>query len=316
MKSVHPSGCFPLTYQARTKGLYLFRNRWQDADDIVFQVYANQKRSMGHGQQNAGALRLYGLGHSWMRITGERDAIHCLDSVVLLPENLTAEGGEGFVTAWNGETNGSGYVTVDMNRVYSALSAAEKQRLEKSREDVRIKIIGKSAVRNLPPREDDPNIRGLRAAAADYSGKSGAPALFALVDKIEGGKKRLWLWHLPSGQDLSYKVLPDGKSFQIAQGDATLTATFVAPASVKLHAAARMDDFVKDSMMLTGFDGYGVNHPGFAAEGEPGTSFFVVWTLQRGPAPEVKIEKGESLDSVVRVGERKVRFDGNRVVIE
>ena len=52
------------------------------------------------------------------------------------------------------------------------------------------------------------------------------------------------------------------------------------------------------------------------ATGKPGENFFVIMTLQEGPAPEVIVEKGNGLDAVVRVGERRVRFDGENVIIE
>ena len=53
-----------------------------------------------------------------------------------------------------------------------------------------------------------------------------------------------------------------------------------------------------------------------AAPAKPGESFFVVMTLQEGPAPEVKVVKGAGLDAVVHVGDRRIRFDGEQVRIE
>jgi hypothetical protein len=53
-----------------------------------------------------------------------------------------------------------------------------------------------------------------------------------------------------------------------------------------------------------------------AAKAEAGESYFVVMTLQEGPPPEVTVEKGQGLDAVVRVGDRRVRFDGENVLIE
>jgi hypothetical protein len=48
-----------------------------------------------------------------------------------------------------------------------------------------------------------------------------------------------------------------------------------------------------------------------------GEHYFVVVTLQRGgPAPDVRVESGEGLNSVVKVGKSTVRFDGTKVTIE
>jgi hypothetical protein len=41
-------------------------------------------------------------------------------------------------------------------------------------------------------------VRGLRAIGVDYSGKSGAPCLLAVADKIEGGKSSAWWWPFTS----------------------------------------------------------------------------------------------------------------------
>lgn len=45
-------------------------------------------------------------------------------------------------------------------------------------------------------------------------------------------------------------------------------------------------------------------------------SFFVVMTLQEGDAPEVVVGTGSGLDAVVRVGQRRIRFDGEHARIE
>jgi hypothetical protein len=46
---------------------------------------------------------------------------------------------------------------------------------------------------------------------------------------------------------------------------------------------------------------------------EGGDNFFVVLTIQPGPAPEVKVE-GEGLDAKVRVGARTIAFDGQKIL--
>ena len=45
-----------------------------------------------------------------------------------------------------------------------------------------------------------------------------------------------------------------------------------------------------------------------------GNDFFVVMTLQKGKAPEVKAE-GAGLDAKVAVGEQKIAFDGEKIVL-
>jgi hypothetical protein len=147
-----------------------------------------------------------------------------------------------------------------------------------------------------------------------------------------GGDERKWLWHLPNpaahhshdarAQDLKVEPLKNG--FAIRQDKASLRAVFVSPANPAVEAPGTimarhgMDDkYTMQKKKDKNFKPPPEPTPvDIAATARPGESFFVVMTLQEGPAPEVKVEKGESLDSVVRVGEQRVRFDGNRVVIE
>jgi hypothetical protein len=299
LKPQHPSACFPLTYRAHTRGFYMFRNRWRDGDDILFQLFAKQTRIGGHSQANAGALRLYGFGKEWILQNGGRDSPRFMDSVVVLPENLTQEYGTGNVTSWGTDTNGSGHVTVDLAGVY-APGKPPKER--KGPVDPR------TVKKPEASRTVDPNLKGLRAVAVDYSGACGAAALIAIVDRIEGGGRREWLWNLPA------TVGADGRSFEIAQDDASLKATFLAPGKFELKSADNLavvanasEDPLKPTKSI----------PGLTATAAAGENYFVVLTLQRGgPAPDVRVESGEGLASVVRVGKSTVRFDGAKVVIE
>jgi len=44
----------------------------------------------------------------------------------------------------------------------------------------------------------DSGITGMRSAGVDYSGRCGAPCLFVVVDKITGGKRKVWTWQVDS----------------------------------------------------------------------------------------------------------------------
>lgn len=72
----------------------------------------------------------------------------------------------------------------------------------------------------------DSGIRGMRSIGVDYSGRSGATCLLAIVDRIEGGKSKLWMWHVeggtaekktkglqPDGVDVLARTKTDGDAF-------------------------------------------------------------------------------------------------------
>ena len=308
----HPGKNFPRTYQAMGKGMYLFRNRWKGGDDIVFQIYARHETGGGWNQQNAAALRLYGFGREWARNVSGRGAERWLDSIVLLPDHWINPGAVGRTISWAAdETNGSGHVSVDLNSVYAPASGGLKANLEKQR-SLLAKGLGVDESQ-IPRKLEDPNLRGMRAVAVDYSGKCGAPGLFVIVDKIESGAGRQWLWHLPANGDLKAEVLPGGRAFLASQNGATLKGTFVAPGDVKVLATANVKGHLEMPELARS---RAEQSPGFIANAPPGTSFFAVLTLQRGtPPPAVTVESGSGLDSVVRIGDARVRFDGKKVII-
>jgi hypothetical protein len=313
----HPNEAFPKTWQALDKGLYVFRNQWQDARDIVLQVYANELMSKGHGQPDAAGIRLHGLGFDWTNDSpGKGEPYRWLQNVVFLPKDDTERRAPGRVTSWHAEKDGSGHVTINMDSVYRPTGGVRHD-----------------AVGIWPPDLPAPGeVTGLRAVAADYSGKCGAPALFVLVDKVVGGGERKWLWHLPSSggkhshdafvKDMRVEAVKNG--FAIHQGGASLRAVFVAPAAPAVEApgtimARHSADKKYASQKARNRDFRPDPEPtpvDIVATAKPGESFFVILTMQEGPAPEVKIEKGEGLDTVARIGRQRVRFDGERAWIE
>jgi hypothetical protein len=74
-------------------------------------------------------------------------------------------------------------VTVNLDDVY-----ASAKKTKKGRAKLYEKYGGIMLRENLV----DSGITGLRAFGVDYSGKTGAPCLIALVDRIEGSKKAMW----------------------------------------------------------------------------------------------------------------------------
>ena len=305
----HPNESFPKTWQAVDKGLYVFRNRWRDAGDIVLQVYANQLMSKGHGQPDAGGIRVHGLGYDWtLTSPGKGGAFRWLQNVVVLPPDVGMNRAPGVVTSWQAETNGSGRVSIDMSLVYKGARGHDP--------------VGTWPPDPIPPGE----VRGRRAVAADYSGKCGAPALFAFVDRIEGGPERFWLWNPPGYGSVKAKDLrveTAANTFTMHQDKASLRAVFVTPDDTVVQSPGTIhvrDLKSKEAQAKRKKDRNYTPDPTpqavpIAAKAKPEESFFVVMTLQEGPAPEVRIVSGAGLEAVIQVGGRQIRFDGENVLI-
>jgi hypothetical protein len=285
----HPAKTMPLTWEAPDHGYYGFRNSWAGKGDFVLQAHAKAHVTGGWNSPNAGAFRLFGLGQSWNDTSSARDANVWEEGRVMVDDPVNPRG-LGRVTHAAFGADGSGSLTIDMNDPYGAAAGRLYTLYGNFRNASEFK---------------DLNIRATRAMAVDYSGKSGAPCLFVLVDRVRGGKNKQWTWNLGDPAVVP-KVAIDGSSFTYPKGAGTLRGTFVAPSPAKIRA--------------TVFDAPGEGRgtgerkvPLVLAEG--GDDFFLVATVQEAKAtpPEVKAD-GAGLDATVRVGGQTVRFDGQKVL--
>ncbi len=299
MQPKPPAGVLPLTWEAPDFGFYAFRNGWRGGDDIVTQVFLKAHMIGGWNGPNAATFRIAGLGKTWAVGPEGRERRRWNESVVWLPNDDHFESALSRLTHFETKKDGSGVVSIDLNDVYST---KPKQRL--------YTLYG--GVRNDWAFQPS-GISGMRSFGVDYSGKCGSPALFAMADKIQGGKEKVWLWQVPRvSKDRKAKmadVIIEGNTFTIRQGDATLTATFITPSPVKITAGTRAMQIKKSAGHMAGKI-LNVKFDAVFAEG--GNEFFVVATLQRGKAPPVKIE-GKGLRAKARVGNQIVSFNGEKI---
>ncbi len=153
------------------------------------------------------------------------------------------------------EATGNGSVTVDISRQY-----------EVDGEDV--------------------GVTAMRAFAVDYSERSGAAGLYAVVDTVDGHSGHVW--RMATGA----RPQVDGNRFTVERGGARLSGIVAAPADAELDAQ-------RDALRIRG-DG----------------RFFIVMTLDDGDEAAPMRLTGEGLDARIEVGERTVRFDGEKIIIE
>ncbi len=285
MEPVHPKDGMPLQWRADTFGFYVFRSGWARDDDFVGQLFLKAKPVVGWNHPNAGGFLIRGLGHQWTNAPESRNGVREQYSVVLLPDDETNIGGCAKVSHYEAHADGSGSLTMDMNEVYAAKGG---------------RLYTGALVRNDVPLKES-GITGLRAMAFDYSGLSGAPAMVVMVDKIEGGGKKVWTWQ-KHGQETAVH----DHGFTLRHPDASMHATFIAPRQLKVEHGA---EALEIGTARKGFHGT-VNRVKVTG----GDSFFVVLTFQKGEAPEVKVE-GTGLGATVHIGRRTVRFDGQRIIL-
>lgn len=306
-----PAEVMPRVWEAPGFGYYCFRNGWTGGDDFITQVFAKARMIRGWNHPNAGTFRIRGLGHEWVSGSSNRVGFRIHEPVVLLPVNEINEGASGRVTHLATTADGSGSVTIDLEDVYATrLSKAVRAQAEDDPETSAPPRDGPMYDGNLLRLAENfgnSGIRGRRAFAIDYSGKSGAPALMVIVDQIDGGGDRTWLWPLPP--DTLAKTRVEGQAFVIDHGDASLKATFITPDGPELKA---MNEYVEVGVKGDRHRSYEGTLQRVRAIGTG--HFMVVVTIQKGAAPVVKVD-GTGLDSTVTVGGRVIRYDGKRVIL-
>ena len=132
---------------------------------------------------------------------------------------------------------------------------------------------------------------GQRVFGVDYTGASGAAALFVVADGLTGvsGAQRVWVMH--TAEDLD--VTANGATFTIAGEQASLRGTILLP---------------RDAV----FEHNRGGPWNFLTVETTGERIEVVMTLQRGPAPKVSATDG-GLSAGVKVGKRVVRLEGDEI---
>ncbi len=191
MAPKHPSEKMPLVWRADDFGYYCFRSGWAGGED----------GRAGHRPQ---------------------------EPVVLLPDDQINQGSCAHLVYLKAEADGSAVMTMDMNDVYATVRTYEPAVRSRSRRGpvevgrTRLRALGGRKAKfpiydgNLlrcPDGFGDSGVTSLRAIAFDYSGRSGAPCLVALVDKIDGGGRREWLWPVAAGSIDTVAVHEDGQGF-------------------------------------------------------------------------------------------------------
>lgn len=261
-KMTNPAEIFDHTLVDEEKGFYVFRNRWQDNDDFIASIYAlDQPLSDSWKFPDVGSFRILGLGGHWA-IPGPSEPQWKNENVVVMPNVNPWSKGKSIV--FQSRSDGSGIVSLITNPL-------------------------------VRPKSDPPvGVRSIRSFAVDYSGASGSPGLFVVVDHFIGStqeqefKDKIWVMHT-SGQ-----VSIKNNTFTIQENGATMQGTFITPKSVELSL----------SKTTTGNQ--------ILAKGED--DFFVVMTVQKGKAPPVQVT-GTGLDSQVTVGQQQITFIKDKIVL-
>ena len=254
LKPKNPAKVFERVLVDKEKGFYLFRNQWKDKDDFVASIYLKQQLLRASWSfPEAGSFRIWGLGGRWASAGPDNNQRED-ENVVLLGE--MAARGAAQPKFFQGEVDGSGVVSISMDDVFK-----------------------------------DNGFESLRSFAVDYSGISGIPALFVVVDKFTGDTpEKVWVMHTQE-----QVVVKDNGFILKADSGATMSGIFVAPGEVKID----VEETDRGRRIL--------------ARGS--NNFFVVMTVQNGIVADFEIS-GSGLDAQVRVGKRMILFRDDKIILK
>jgi hypothetical protein len=303
MKPVPIGTKLPRFWEAPDLGYYVIRSGW-DKQAFIAQVVIQAKFISGWNGENAGTYRLLGLGQEWATGVTDRYRTRIQENVVALPEADLADGARGHLTYLKTDDR-TMVLSVNMDEVYEATG----RYWHSTYGNLRMSTVPTKDKPEIPPAS---GITGLRALAFDYSGESGAPCLYVLVDKIDGGKdaKRTWLFQPPKTGSV---VNANARGFTVAppDGKPSLQGVFAYPPEPKVKTDPLTWEYVKTVGIGRGNKVTKVIN----AVTVPGSDhFYFVGTVTAGPQPEVKVQ-GTGLDAVITVGNRTIKFDGSKVVL-
>jgi hypothetical protein len=342
LKAVSPAGKLPLVFEDREGGLFLFRSAWAGSGDILAGVnlYGAPDASVSHLWQ--GDFRILGLGTQWASFWGAH-------AMQWGPRECRIRNTAGFVgddpkvkastkvTCFADNKDGSGVISLRRTGHLSLAVASEAPKKEGNRND-----------KSAPVKTVEGDFTILRSFGADYSGLAGVPAVFAVVDRIEGVTNAPAAWNMNSlagYRELTEKAraleaeevtrraaldadLQAGKlttvelekkrgevSKEIEKRIRGLSGSFQATNSVVLtsrsNATCKVTFVPNQRDLVLAPKPNGSYWNCLVAQGE--REYFALLTLQEGEPPAVKID-GKGLSARVQVGRRVISFDGEKIV--
>ncbi len=261
----------------------VFRNRWQDAGDCAVVVHD-------------GILRVVGPAAVWVSHRGPHAAMWshdpgagAQDNVFLFSTNL----GKSRVYDLKAERKlvdcrlGEGADTASFVFSLKGKIDARMKELEVTK-----RVDNKKVTEKIPLAQGGP-FEGARVLGVDYSGRSGAPAVFVVADRLTGGGEVPRTWVLHVGMEAEVEAREGGFTLTGPDGY-TLEATVLYPKGLAFKSTG--------------------NRPvaNFLSANTDGDRVEVVMTVQKGKAPDVKAgDKG--LDGKVTVGGVTVTKQGDAI---
>ncbi|MCC5789612.1 MAG: hypothetical protein JJT75_08250 [Opitutales bacterium] len=319
MEPQHPSEVLPNSWHDPVSGDFIFRNGWENEQDVVLQMTAQESYNRG-GPETSGSFALRGLGHHWTA-----DQVVSMTSMAPRNEHPVVQtdnphqfrAGRGFVLDAQTYADGSGVVRMDLSKSYRSM-ADEEQARRHTRDNTG--LLYSSALA-----DDGDKVSAVRTILTDYRGAAGVPAVVIILDQLEGVDNHFWSW--PLSIDLETRGNSPGTTspierieiekpdhvnlfengFHLRHGDKQLTTRFISDENldVSLVGLQNLRHIVHSRAQLR-------TRNLITVEGTD--TYLAVMTLGEGDAPEIETERnGDTLhikigDAVYLLENGELRF--------
>jgi hypothetical protein len=266
--SARPEQVLPKVMVDEQKGGYVFRNRWRDGDDCVTTILLNRPQQGARNSTYFGAFEISGLGTDWV-VRGQESADGLSANRLHIPGCASAKSPAAQLRHFQALADGSGTLSIGLDECY-------------------------------------PGHKVLRACAVDYSEKSGAPLLFAVVDRVSGPLSDKAVWQMVVERERTVEVAGNVVTVKGA-GEWSLSATVLAP------AAPLIEKIEEDHRFEANYLGThrSVSFPRTVVRVSGGPEFLVVMAAAR---TAVRVSAaGPALTDLVTIGRQTLRFDGEKL---
>lgn len=220
-----PDGVFDLAHHFDDSGRYVFNSGFEGEESLVAVVSTGASR--GGGRDAVGGIAFSGLGGTWL---GWRlpEPVWDREFTGLIPIELFP-GGAAKIVHEGSDADGARVLTI---RQHVFVRGSVRSWVEKDKETTQVHRdvrIGRAPV---------PGAYAVRSVGVDFSGKSGAPMLVAVADRMQLVRKREVAWRLTLGSAGMPRIRAGPRTderaaergFRLAGATGTgLQVTYVAP---------------------------------------------------------------------------------------
>lgn len=170
----------PTDVQDARQGFWIARNQYQDAQDIVFGLYAKHSHAGGHRHEDAGSIRLEAFGTNWIAGPGQARS-QKVGQTIMFPVDPQEK------------TDNLAFLNFQERRPHGLIAGMDMRKTSGAYHE--------------------------RYVACNWQPSAAGPLALALFDQIDDHKNRDWQWTWTFAQHLQAEIDADGRGVVLRDPD-------------------------------------------------------------------------------------------------